>query len=131
MPTTTPRRGGRRRPASRTTKSKRAAAPSDRSQPRRSLLWRWRRGLFLAGLLFITAVAGFFYALSQIELPPERIQAQTSFICASDVTSGCNAGNSMASLHGDQDRVNVTLAEVPPVFVDAVIAAEDRDYFKH
>src|SRR5215831_3574415 len=130
MPTTTSRPGGRRQPAPRKLAPNRTAAPSNRSQPRRSFLWRWRRGLFLAGVLLIAALAGFVYALSQIDLPPERIQAQTSFICAADVTSDCNADNAMASLHGDQDRVNVTLAEVPPVFVNAVIAAEDRDFFK-
>jgi penicillin-binding protein 1A len=76
-------------------------------------------------------VAGAGYSLAQIELPPERIQAQTSFICAADVTTNCNDSNAIASLHGEQDRVNVTLDQVPQVMVDAVLAAEDRTFFDH
>ncbi|MEO7556435.1 MAG: transglycosylase domain-containing protein [Acidimicrobiales bacterium] len=98
---------------------------------RRSFLWRWRRGFFLAGLLLVAAVAGVGYALSRIPLPPERINAQTTYICAADVPRGCTEQNSLAKLAGDQDRTNVRLRDVPPVMVDAVLAAEDRDFFKH
>jgi penicillin-binding protein 1A len=87
--------------------------------------------LFLAALLFIAAVAGLGFSLAQIELPPERIQAQTSFICAADVTSDCTDSNAIASLHGEQDRVNVTLDQVPQVMIDSVLAAEDRTFFDH
>src|SRR5213593_3036950 len=114
----TKKQKGRRRRA--------AAHPSDLKPDgsRRNLLWRWRRPLFLVGLLFVAGVAGVGYSLAQIELPPERIQAQTSFICAANVTSNCNDSNAIASLHGEQDRVNVTLDQVPTVVVDAVLAAE-------
>src|SRR4051794_7524985 len=111
----------------------RAAHPSDLKPngKRRNFLWRWRRGIFLAGLLFTALVAGVGYSLAQIELPPERIQAQTSFICAADVTSNCNDSNAIASLHGEQDRVNVTYEQLPPVVIDAVLGAEDRSFFEH
>src|SRR3954451_11250238 len=111
----------------------RAAHPSDLKPngKRRNFLWRWRRGIFLAGLLFTALVAGVGYSLAQIELPPERIQAQTSFICAADVTSNCNDSNAIASLHGEQDRVNVTYEQLPPVVIDAVLGAEDRSFFDH
>jgi penicillin-binding protein 1A len=112
---------------------RRAPHPSDvkPNGKRRNILWRWRRGLFLAGLLFVAGIAGLGYSLAQIELPPERIQAQTSFICAADVPANCNDSNAIASLHGEQDRVNVTLADVPQVQIDAVLAAEDRTFFDH
>ena len=98
---------------------------------KRNLLWRWRRPLFLVGLLLVAAVAGVGFSLAQIELPPERVQAQTSFICAANVTSDCNDSNAIASLHGEQDRVNVTLDQVPQVVIDSVLAAEDRTFFDH
>jgi penicillin-binding protein 1A len=98
---------------------------------RRSFLWRWRRAFFLVGLLLIAGVAGLGFALAQIELPPERINAQTSYICAADVQSSCTEQNALAKLAGDQDRTNVLLKDVPQVMVDAVLAAEDRDFFKH
>jgi membrane peptidoglycan carboxypeptidase len=123
MPTTAKKKQGRRR----------APHPNDLKPngKRRSVLWRWRRGLFLLGLLFVAGIAAAGYSLAQIELPPDRIQAQTSFICAADVTSNCNDSNAIASLHGEQDRVNVTLDQVPQVMVDAVLAAEDRTFFDH
>src|SRR6266508_669783 len=99
--------------------------------PRRSIIWRWRRGLFLVGLLLVAGVAGVGYVLSRVELPPEQVQAQTSFICAADVATGCNETNAIARLHAEQDRVNVRLEQIPPVMVNAVLAAEDKDFFKH
>ena len=98
---------------------------------RRSFLWRWRRGLFLVGLLLVAAIAGTGFVLASVALPPERFQAQTTFICAADVQAGCNQDNALAALHGEQDRVPVTLDQIPEVLVQAVLAAEDRDFFDH
>jgi penicillin-binding protein 1A len=125
MPSSTKKKKPRRRP--------RGPHPSDLKPngKRRNVLWRRRRGLFLVGLLLITGVAGVGYSLAQIELPPERIQAQTSFICAADVAENCNDSNAIASLHGEQDRVNVTLDQVPQVVIEAVLSAEDRSFFDH
>jgi penicillin-binding protein 1A len=125
MPSSTKKKKGRRRG--------RAVHPSDLKPngKRRNFVWRWRRGIFLVALLFTAGLAGVGYSLAQIELPPERIQAQTSFICAADVTSNCNDSNAIASLHGEQDRVNITYDQLPPVVIDAVLAAEDRSFFEH
>ncbi len=99
---------------------------------RRGLLWRWRRGLFLLGLLLILGVAGAGYLFAQVPLPSsEPPLLQTTFICAADVTTGCNADNSIAQLSGGVDRVSVTYAQLPQVLIDAVVAAEDRTFFEH
>jgi 1A family penicillin-binding protein len=84
-------------------------------------------------LLLVAFVAGTGFVLAQIELPPARFQAQTTFICGADVTpeQGCNEDNAMARLYDEQDRVDVTLEQVPEVLVQAVLAAEDRDFFEH
>jgi penicillin-binding protein 1A len=108
-----------------------AAPRRSKKTRRRSFLWRWRRIFVLIGLLLIAGVAGLGFALAQIELPPERIQAQTSFICAADVVADCNGDNAFAQLNGEQDRVNVKLADVPQVLIDAVLASEDRDFYSH
>ncbi len=94
-------------------------------------MWRWRRGLYLTGLLLVAALAGGGYVLASIELPEEQFQAQTSFICAADVAQDCNADNALARLFSEQDRVPVDLAVVPEVMVQAVLSAEDRDFFAH
>lgn len=100
-------------------------------QRRRSILWRTRRGLFLAGLLFMASIAGAGYVLGRVEIPPEDPLLQSTFICGSDVVSDCNADNSIAKLAGEVDRVSVPLDEIPKVFIDAVLAAEDRQFFSH
>jgi penicillin-binding protein 1A len=117
---------------SRSGPAKRRPVAGRRAQ-RRSFLWRWRRGFFLVGLLLVASVAGTGFVLAQIELPPARIQQQTSFICTAEVTEpgGCNQDTATARLYAEEDRVDVTLDEVPEVLVAAVLAAEDRDFFDH
>src|SRR4051794_6247623 len=130
MPTKSPTK---RRAGSGPAKRKRPPHPADvkPNGKRKSFFWRWRRAFFLVGLVLVAALAGVGFVISQIKLPPERVQAQTSFICAADVTKDCSASNAMASLHGDQDRENVRLDQVPQVMIDAVLSAEDRDFFQH
>src|SRR5437016_4059149 len=91
---------------------------------RRNWAWRYRRLLFLLGLFMFSAVAGAAYLLTRLPLPSERRQAQTSFL--TDAT-----GAPLAALQTSEDRVPVKLEQVPPVVVDAVVATEDRTFFKH
>jgi len=99
---------------------------------RRGFLWRWRRVLFAVGLLGLLGIAGVAYLLTQVPLPDkEPPLLQTTFVCADDVTSGCDADNAMAQLSGGVDRVTVTQDQIPPILVDAVVSAEDRGFFKH
>jgi penicillin-binding protein 1A len=97
------------------------AAPKRR---RRSWFWRYRRLLFMAGLLAFTALAGAAYILTRVPLPPERPQAQTTFL--TDVN-----GARLATLSGPVDRTYVPLSQVPKVVQDAVVATEDRGFFRH
>ncbi|MEJ7584934.1 MAG: transglycosylase domain-containing protein [Acidimicrobiales bacterium] len=100
---------------------------------RRNVLWRWRRWLFLLGLLVVAGIAGVGYVLSRIELPgPPPESAQTTFVCDASVPIGrCSAANALAELHGEEDRVFVPLERVPQLMQDALLAAEDRDFFEH
>ncbi|MDY7100462.1 MAG: transglycosylase domain-containing protein [Actinomycetota bacterium] len=104
-----------------------------RRRSRRSVLWRGRRVLYLVGLLAIAGGTGFFYVLSQVELPDEiDIEvSQTSYVCAGDVPEGCDADNALAQLSAEEDRVVVAYDELPANLVNAVVAAEDRDFFTH
>ncbi len=131
MPPQTGRTSARARPGR--AKRKKPPNPADLKPngKRKSIVWRWRRALFLVGLLLVAGVAGLGYIVAHVELPPERIQAQTSFICGADVAANCTAGNAIATVHGEQDRQNVTLDQVPPAMIDAVLAAEDRHFFDH
>ncbi len=100
---------------------------------RRNIFWRWRRLLYLATLMVIVGVTGAGYVVSQVPLPTEPpVEAQTTFICTAEVLPGqCNEDTAAATLHGEEDRVNVSFAQIPDVLINAVVAAEDRDFFEH
>ncbi len=119
-----------------TSSDARPAGRRDRRRRRRveqgSLVWRWRRAWFLLALLFVLGIAGVGYLFSQVPLPDtDPPQLQTTFICPAEVTTDCNQDNSIAQLSGGVDRVNVTYDRLPPVLIDAVLAAEDREFYDH
>jgi penicillin-binding protein 1A len=93
------------------------------STRRRSWFWRYRRLLFMAWLLGFAALAGAAYVLSRLPLPPDRPQAQTTFVYDANDTR-------LGSLSAE-DRVPVKLAAVPRIVIDAVVSTEDRSFFKH
>ena len=64
----------------------------------RSILWRWRRGLFLVGLVVVASTGGVAAVVFNIDLPPEEALLQTSFVCAADVTEACGPDNAIATL---------------------------------
>ena len=118
-----------RRPPAKKAKKKRPpaarAAPKRKTQRgRRSWLWRYRRVLFLFGLLFATAAAGMAYLIARVPLPPDVVSSQTTML--TDAT-----GARLGELHGTENRVPVTLDKVPKSLQDAVLAAEDRHFFRH
>ncbi|HET7487899.1 MAG TPA: transglycosylase domain-containing protein [Acidimicrobiales bacterium] len=95
-----------------------------RRAARRSWVWRYRRLLFLAVLLGFTGLAGSAYLLVRVPLPPEVPQSQTTLILDAK-------GARLASLDSGENRVSVHLDQVPKVVVDAVLAAEDREFYRH
>ena len=102
-----------------------APAPPRRPAPaRRSWVWRYRRLLFLVTLLTFTTLSGSAYLLVRVPLPPEVPQDQTTIL--TDVN-----GARLASLDDGENRVSVRLDQVPKVVVDAVLAAEDKEFFDH
>ena len=102
---------------------------------KRWFLWRMRRVFYLAALALTVGMAGVIYVLGRVELPVDPrvapIEAQTSFICTSEVETNCNSSNAMAQLHGAEDRVLVSYEQIPEVLQQAVLAAEDKDFFTH
>lgn len=83
-------------------------------------------------MLAIVAIGGVWVVLNSVELPPAKRPVQTSFVCAIDVPVGqCGFDNAMARLSTSEERVVVGYDELPPVLVQAVLAAEDRNFFDH
>ncbi|MSX95100.1 MAG: hypothetical protein F2739_00985 [Actinobacteria bacterium] len=113
-------------------RSSRAPRNAESSRVRRSIFWRWRRAFFAIGLVGLLLMAGAGYLFTQVPLPDkDPPQLQTTFMCSSDVSSGCTADNSIAQLSGGVNRISVAWNEIPPVIVDAVLSAEDRTFFQH
>ncbi len=81
----------------------------------------------------LAMIAGVGVVVARTELPEATFLEQASYICAGDVgAGGCTADNAMTRLQNDNgNRTNVTLDEVPPVVVQAVLAVEDRDFYEH
>jgi penicillin-binding protein 1A len=102
-----------------------------RRRARRSFLWRWRRPLYATAILVVLGLIGLAVVVSRVELPPPPELAQTTYLCGAEVTTDCGRGNELASLRAEIDREVVTYDQIPPVVVAAVLAAEDRDYFRH
>jgi penicillin-binding protein 1A len=115
------------RSGSRTPSGERKARPHSR----KNLLWRWRRLFFIAGLVVMALIAGSVAMMAQAELPEDPVLQQASFFCGAKVTENCNAQNAMVRVSTDEDRVLVKLDQVPQVLIDAVVSAEDREFFTH
>src|SRR5262245_17586976 len=108
------------------------ARPAPRKPRKRSIVWRWRRPLFLIALAMLAGMTGVAVVFAQTELPQIDDLYQTSLVCADDVTpEGCTDQTAMARLTKDENRTNVKLADVPPAMIHAVIAMEDRDFYEH
>jgi membrane peptidoglycan carboxypeptidase len=84
-------------------------------------VWRWRRWLGSLVLIGAAALAAGLYTLSRVPLPTARPLQQTTFVYDS-------SGHVLAAF-SEQNRVNVTLSQVPPIVVDAVVSTEDRHFF--
>ncbi|MEL7209456.1 MAG: transglycosylase domain-containing protein, partial [Actinomycetota bacterium] len=103
-----------------------------RKSKKRSVFWRWRRFFFLLMLLAVAAMAGVWLVLSSIALPDRDTRlAETTFVCTREVVKDCNEDNSTAQLNGEENRVLVDYEDFPDVLIEAVIAAEDQDFFVH
>ncbi len=81
--------------------------------------------MYVTTLLTVAAVAGFVHVLGRLDLPEATgVADETTIIVDRD-------GDEIARLHGEQNRVPLALVEVSPILINAVIAAEDRDFFSH
>jgi penicillin-binding protein 1A len=104
---------------------------SNKKAKKRSIIWRWRRVFFIIGLVMMSLMAGGVAMVAQAKLPDDPILQQASFICPVQISEDCNAQNAMARISTEEDRVNVTLDKVPDVLINAVVSAEDREFFTH
>ncbi len=96
--------------------------PPKPARRRGGRLWRWRRPLFIIGLLGFALIAGGLYYLSRIPLPSPAPLEQTTIVYDS-------SGKHVLATFSDQNRVEVPLSQVPQVVINAVVSTEDRHFF--
>ena len=97
---------------------------SDTKKIRRSIIWRLRRLFFLLALLLVAGLSGVGWVLARVELPEADAPVETTFLFDAN-------GNKLAELSGGENRTSVKLDQVSQALIDAVLASEDRDFFKH
>jgi penicillin-binding protein 1A len=83
--------------------------------------------IVMLGLLGCLAVGGYVLSLAA-DLPDisaeELVNAQTTFVYDAE-------GGELAQLHGGENRVTVSLSEMPQYLIDAVLASEDIRFYDH
>jgi penicillin-binding protein 1A len=77
--------------------------------------------LFGVVLLGAGAFSGGLYLMTRVPLPTARPLPQTTFVYDS-------SGHVLATF-SEQNRVDVSLKQVPPIVIDAVVSTEDRHFF--
>jgi membrane peptidoglycan carboxypeptidase len=92
----------------------------------RRYLPSFRQLLALGSIGFLLLVAAFSvaYARTTIPTPSELVSAQTTVVYFHD-------GKSEIGRFGSQNRINVTLDQVPDYVQKAVLAAEDRSFYRN
>ncbi len=84
-------------------------------------LWRWRRWWFAIALIGFALVASGLYYVSRQPLPSAAPLEQTTFVY--------DAQGHLLTTFSEQNRVTVSLNQVPQVVIDAVVSTEDRHFF--
>ncbi len=88
--------------------------------------------MFVGILVVLAMVGGVMHLINQVEVPEVSTPVETSFVCLADVGDGkCGITNAVAQYSSAENRVLVRYADIPPVMIRAVVAAEDRHFFEH
>ena len=100
--------------------------PRSRHDGVRRFIPSFRQLLLLAtvGFLVLVAALGVAYSATSIPAPKSLISAQTTIIYYAD-------GKTEIGRYGEQNRIIVPLSDVPDHVQKAVLAAEDRSFYKN
>ena len=94
-------------------------------RPRRGFVRRLIRRLVLTGLLVLVVLVGVGYLYVRFApVPPDRFPVQTSFLFDAQ-------GQRIAAVSAGENREVLAIADIPVVLQSAVVAAEDRRFYKH
>ncbi len=94
-------------------------------RPRRGFFRRLIRRLVVVGLAFFVVLCGVGYLYVRFApVPADKFPVQTSFLFDTK-------GQRIAAISAGENREVLSIAEIPVVLRSAVLAAEDRRFYKH
>jgi penicillin-binding protein 1A len=82
----------------------------------------------------LAGMTGVVVVFARTELPEIDDLFQASYMCAAEVAAGqCGPDNALARVQDEEgeNRLNMSLADIPPAVKNAVIATEDRNFYEH
>ncbi len=110
------------------------SGPTPTRNRRRNPFWRFRRFLFVIGIVGVVALGGVWAFISQVEeLGDDDFDQlfETTYICTGEVDEECGPDVAANEIFRGEDRIIVGYADIPPVLINAVVATEDRTFFEH
>jgi penicillin-binding protein 1A len=111
--------------ARRTQPGRKHAPRKRRSKSRKGFFRRWWWVFLAVPLLGVLVVLGVLYWVYRgLELPATPPPLQTTYVYDRD-------GNLLTTLHSTVDRTIIPIEQMPRSLRDAVIAAEDKDFYEH
>ncbi len=100
-------------------------APATGLRGRLARAWPWLRWpVFGFGALFVLFLAAAVWLWTTTDLPPARSTSAAAVLLDKD-------GNELALLAQEGLRLEVSMDEIAPVAVDALVAAEDQRFYDH
>ncbi|HEX2089156.1 MAG TPA: transglycosylase domain-containing protein [Actinomycetota bacterium] len=103
----------------------RFGAETEKKAKKKGFFRRFWWVFVLVPFVGILGLAGvIFYVYAQTEVPEAPPGPQTTLVYD-------RHGNRIASLHAEVDRTIIPFKEIPKSFRDAVIAVEDKDFYRH
>jgi penicillin-binding protein 1A len=106
-------------------RNRRISSRRNQFPPHRGFVRRVIRRLFLGGLgfLLLLLAAGYLY-VRFAPVPQDKFPVQTSFIFDAN-------GQRLAAISAGENREVLSIGDIPLVLQNAVVAAEDRSFYRH
>ncbi len=110
------------------------SGPTKPRNRRRNPIWRFRRFLFVLGVIAMVGLGLLWTFVTQVTLEEDNFDSlrETTYICTAEITLGCgpdNAANKLVLENGNREVVEYS--DFPEHLVQAVIATEDKSFFEH
>ncbi len=88
-------------------------------------------GLSVCATLFALSVLGFSAAIWILGSDLPDVNDLTNFVTSQSTLIYDREGNVLYTVHGEENRENIVLSDIPKHYIDATIAIEDDQFYSH